>query len=127
MMSCFFLRFGDAIRIGNPVPIKPPTTVPYGRIIIFPFISNPYDWQTHDRAGPWALGLGFTPFPLDKINDALAGIKFPVFGGFVDQVSISCKDSGEFDSDGNSIYKVIRLIGTSKQNAPVSAFPPGYP
>jgi hypothetical protein len=56
-----------------------------GKIISFPWISNIYRNHTEDTVGPWALGLAFTPFPLDEINDELREISIwipnaPLYG-----------------------------------------------
>lgn len=128
---------GRAIRVGEPVPIVPPTTSPYGRAIVFPWISDVYKNHAENRVGPWALGLGFTPFPLDEINRELGGIRFrwppsiidescfipdPSYFGRVSFIPLAicvenfrfeCLDSGEFDQNGNPVYKVIRKLGTS--------------
>lgn len=127
---------GRAIRVGEPVPIVPPTTSPYGRAIIFPWISDVYKNHQEKREGPWALGLGFTPFPLKDINDSLKSIKirvppnqlslldppcltpiWPNGGGYtgvcIDNIRFECLDSGEFDKNGKPVYKVIRKLGTA--------------
>jgi hypothetical protein len=123
-----------------------------GYVIDFPFISQIYENHTENRVGPWALGLGFSPFPLDEINDALGQLKlrfppsvnelanlpcyvpsaesilactkgsqFGYAGACVDSISLDCKASGEKDSSGNDIYKVIRLLGTSHDDVPQDA------
>lgn len=126
---------GRAIRVGEPVPIIPPTTSPYGRAIVFPWISDVYQRHTENRVGSWALGLGFSPFPLKDINDALRGIRFrwppslidsscltpdPSYFfrmGFlavcVDNFRFECLNSGETDARGDPVYKVIRKLGTA--------------
>ena len=131
-----------AIEVGPPVPSG-------GKIISFPWISKIYENHTENRAGPWALGLGFSPFPLGDINNALGSIKIrippnqlsiidapcwaPIWpnggtytGVCIDDIRFDCKVSGEKDPQGNDIYKVIRLLGTSRENAPASAFPSGF-
>lgn len=145
---------GRAIVVGPPVPTYPkstnpndPVPPPGGKVIAFPWISKIYRNHTENRAGPWALGLGFSPFPLKNINDALGGIKVrippnyldpldspcwvPVAGFYIgvclDDFHFDCAESGEKDQFGNDIYKVIRLLGTSPNNAPARAFPPGFP
>lgn len=151
---------GRAIVVGPPVPTYPKPANPFtfsgsqvppgGWVIAFPWISKIYDQHAEKRAGPWALGLGFSPFPLDDINDALSDIRIwipPVpidrdclipdptwlgahrvgpFEECIDRLSFECLASGEKDPFGNDIYKVIRLLGTSDENAPASAFPPGF-
>lgn len=123
---------GRAIRVDTPVPIVPPTTSPYGRAIVFPWISDVYQRHSEGRVGPWALGLGFTPFPLRDINNALGGIRIripllplydsapcwtPIFGGYngscTENFRFECLDSGEFDQNGEPVYKVIRKLGTA--------------
>ena len=150
---------GRAIVVGPPVPTypEPPSSFifsgnnvpPGGWVIAFPWISKIYRNHAENRAGPWSLGLGFSPFPLQDLNDALGEIKIWIpptlidrdcmipdpswYGrvGFlaecVDNFSFDCKESGEKDPQGNDIYKVIRLMGTSKENAPARAFPTGFP
>lgn len=138
---------GRAIRVGDPMPITPPTTAPYGRIIAFPWISKIYDQHTENRAGPWSLGLGFTPFPLGEINNSLGSIKIrippnyldsidapcwtPVFGSYIgvciDDLRFDCLASDEKDSSGLDIYKVIMKLGTSLDDAPPTAFPTNFP
>ncbi len=137
-----------AIRVGEPVPVIPPTTSPYGRVITFPWISQIYDQHTENRAGPWALGLGFTPFPLKDINDSLKGLIIWIlpqaglgaigcpdvnfshthFWGDVciTDFQFDCLNSGDKDANGEDIYKVIRKLGTSLEDAPAEAFPPGF-
>lgn len=130
---------GRAIEVGPPVPSG-------GKVIAFPWISKIYQQHTEKRAGPWALGLGFSPFPLKDINDALKSIRIWIppnpldtscFGfaaagyvsgayygrvGFLaqcfDNFQFDCQASGEKDPQGNDIYKVIRLLGTSKDDVP---------
>ena len=127
---------GRAIRVGTPTPIVPPTTSPYGRAIVFPWISDVYKNHQEKRVGPWALGLGFTPFPLRKINAELGSIKirFPLnqlslfdppcwtpiwpnggsyTGVCIDNIRFDCKDSGEYLPNGDPVYKVIRKLGTA--------------
>ncbi len=143
---------GRAIVVGPPVPTYPKPINPLpgnqippgGKVIAFPWISRIYRQHTENRAGPWALGLGFTPFPLKDINDGLSkiiiwipfkpldppclvgGFYPPYIGECVSGFRFDCSASGERDRFGNDIYKVIRLLGTSKENAPASAFPKGY-
>jgi len=98
---------GRAIESGPPIPTN-------GKIIDFPFISDIYRNNQESRVGPWDLGLGFTPFPLDQINDALGLITIPLpAGGWADNFHIDCQASGEKDKEGNDIYKVILKLGTS--------------
>lgn len=98
---------GQAIEVGPPIPSN-------GKIIDFPFISDIYRNDQEDRVGPWALAIGFTPFPLDQINDALGLITIPLpAGGWADNFHIDCSESGEKDQSGNAIYKVILKLGTS--------------
>ncbi|MDP3696659.1 MAG: hypothetical protein Q8R55_01350 [Candidatus Taylorbacteria bacterium] len=123
---------GRAIRVGEPVPIVPPTASPYGRAIVFPWISDVYRNHSENRVGPWALGLGFTPFPLKNLNDELKGIRIripllplydsapcwtPIFGTYngicLENFHFECLDSGEFAQNGDPIYKVIRKLGTA--------------
>src|SRR3989344_8191774 len=60
--NCFYWALGGrAIEVGPPVPTN-------GRIIAFPWISDIYRNHSENQVGPWALGLGFTPFPLDQIK-----------------------------------------------------------
>lgn len=108
------VRFGRAIEVGDPVPTL-------GKVITFPYVSDLYRNRQENRVGPWALGLGFTPFPLDKINDALKTLRFPdpltpcnlQYPFCVDNIHIDCTASGEKDINGEDIYKVILKLGTS--------------
>jgi len=147
---------GRGIIVGPPVPTytgsfdptNPTVIPPGGKVIAFPWISRIFEQHTENRAGPWALGLGFTPFPLGEINTALDSIRIrippnvldlantpcwvPVPGYYTgvcfDNLRFDCSASGELDPiTGLEIYKVIRLLGTSKDNAPASAFPTGFP
>jgi len=105
--DCFFWPLGGrAIEVGPPVPSP-------GKVIDFPWISQIYRNYQEDRVGPWALGLGFTPFPLNKINDALGSIMIFYGAGWIDHIRIDCQASGEEDASGNDIYKVILKLGTS--------------
>jgi hypothetical protein len=98
---------GRAIEVGPPIPSN-------GKVIDFPFISDIYRNNQEDRVGPWALAIGFTPFPLDQINDALGLITIPLpAGGWADNFHMDCSSSGEKDKEGNDIYKVILKLGTS--------------
>jgi hypothetical protein len=111
------IRFGTAIEVG------PPRRSP-GKIITFPFVSDIYANHKEDVVGAWALGLGFTPFPLFLINDVLKVITLPnpivgcqvrpAFPGewCYDNFRIDCSASGE-TVRGNPIYKVILKIGTA--------------
>lgn len=111
-----------------------------GWVIAFPWISNIYRNHNEAYVGPWALGLGFSPFPLPEINAALEDIRiwvpptlldrdcmapdptwaFKITDGFigqpiavcVDRFSFDCKSSGGKDEFGVEIYKVIRKLGT---------------
>lgn len=105
---------GRTITVGNPVPVSPSP----GKIFTFPFISDVYrNHEARDlRAGPWSLGLGFTPFPLKQINKALAEIpNIPIPNGWLSRFKMVCKASGEKDRNGDDIYKVIRKLGTSRE------------
>jgi hypothetical protein len=124
---------GRAIEVGPPVPSD-------GKIIAFPWISKIYDNHTENRKGPWSLGLGFTPFPLDEINRSLSSLRIwippdainppcdtiyaklflPLAGveECLDNFRFECLASGEKDSSGNDVYKVIRLLGTSQEDVP---------
>ena len=122
---------GRAIVVGPPISSG-------GKVIAFPWISQIYDQHTENRAGPWALGLGFSPFPLKDINDPLRDIKIWIpplpfdppcsVGGFASayigscttNFHFECQASGEKDASGNDIYKVIRKLGTSKDDVPAS-------
>jgi hypothetical protein len=123
---------GRAIEVGPPVPTD-------GKIIAFPWISKIYQNHTENRAGPWALGLGFTPFPLDEINTSLDAIRIwipplpssfagidpqcwnggwtilpaPYYGACLEDIRFECLASGKTDEQGNDVYKVIRRLGTS--------------
>lgn len=104
---------GRTITVGAPLPVTPPP----GKIFTIPFISDVY--RNHAarnlRAGPWSLGLGFTPFPLKQINEALAEIPSIDLGfGRASRFKLSCKESGEKDQNGDDIYKVIIKMGTSR-------------
>ena len=119
---------GRAIEVGPPVPSG-------GKIIAFPWISNIFKEHTENRAGPWSLGLGFSPFPLQDINDGLNGIVITIPPNLLDlpciaynlspdkplncieNIHFDCTASGEKDPAGHDIYKVIRLLGTSKEDA----------
>ena len=102
---------GTTITVGQPLPVSPSP----GKIFTFPFISDVYRNHAEERVGPWALGLGFTPFPLDLINDALGQIPAIPYGfGWIDHFSLSCPKSGEKGPNGEDIYKVIRKLGTSR-------------
>jgi hypothetical protein len=127
---------GRAIEVGPPVPSG-------GKVIAFPWISKVYDNHTENRAGPWSLGLGFTPFPLDEINKSLENIIIwippnpfnppcsTVLANWllpptspqecIENLRFECLASGEKDQQGNDIYKVIRLLGTSKEDVPQDA------
>lgn len=120
---------GKAIEIGPPVPSG-------GKIITFPWISKIYRHHTEDRDEPWALGLGFTPFPLDEINELLDDIRIWILAGLgpcwvpqftgefaecLNNFHLECVPSGKKDPAGNDVYKVIRILGTSKENAPKEA------
>ena len=125
VIGCYMTPFpgyiplgGSAITTGEPLPVKPPP----GRVITFPFISQIYNNHTEDRVGPWDLGIGFTPFPLDQINSILEAITIPptvtcspttYTGACFDHFHIDCSASGEKDRNGNDIYKVILKLGTS--------------
>ncbi|MDO8496541.1 MAG: hypothetical protein Q7S43_03765, partial [bacterium] len=74
----YFHFSGRAIEVGPPIPSN-------GKVIDFPSISDIYRNKQEDRVGPWALAIGFTPFPLDQINDALGLITIPLpAGGWAD-------------------------------------------
>jgi len=108
--NCFYWPFapfgGRAIKVGPPIASP-------GKVIVFPWISDVYRNKQEHRVGPWALGLGFTPFPLHEINDALGSIPpIPYGAGWIDHLHIDCQASGEKDLEGNDIYKVIRKLGT---------------
>ncbi len=144
---------GNAIVVGPPLPTYPdPGTFnfstgqipPGGWVITFPWISQIYRNYTEDRAGPWALGLGFSPFPLAQLNSAIDDliiwippkpepicpnwfVSYPIGTVCITDFNFDCKESGERDAQGNDIYKVILKLGTSPQDAPASAFPPGFP
>lgn len=118
--SCIPIPLGGrAIEVGPPVPSP-------GKIITFPFISDIYKNYQEDRVGPWALGLGFSPFPLDEINKTISSIDIAFPPSLVDCPGVpydtvfclddfhfDCTASGEKDSFGNDIYKVILKLGTS--------------
>lgn len=116
--NCGFIPLG-----GRAIKVGPPLASP-GKIIIFPWISDVYRNHSEKRVGPWALGLGFTPFPLAEINDALGLIEIPpgppcgsrigppYVPNCFDHFHISCQASGEKDRTGGDIYKVIRKLGT---------------
>src|SRR3989344_1689754 len=113
---------GRAIEVGPPVPTP-------GKVIVFPWISNVYRNHNEDRIGPWALGIGFTPFPLKDINNAIKDITIwipptitgkcpgweirPVGTVCITDFKLDCKASGEKDQSGEDIYKVILKLGTS--------------
>ena len=115
---------GRAIEVSQPVPSQ-------GKVIVFPWISEVYKNYTEDQPGPLkALGLGFTPFPLDKINDGIGAITiwfppgiidtcpdffvpYPVGTVCVTNFHFDCVASGEKDQNGNDIYKVILKLGTA--------------
>ncbi len=126
---------GSAIEVGPPTPSN-------GKVIEFPFITQKYRNNKENQQGPWALGLGFTPFPLPAINDELGKIIIhipptqtgdllpcavgvitygaPYSGVCFDDFRFDCKVSGKKDQFGIDIYKVIRLIGTSPNSVPQS-------
>ena len=82
---------GFPIPIGGPaIEVGPPVSTP-GEVFIFPFISDVYRNNRENRVGPWALGIGWTPFPINQINDALALIP-PITIGNVTfyNFSLSC-------------------------------------
>lgn len=117
--NCLYIPLGGrAIEVGPPVPTN-------GKVITFPWISDIYKNHAENRVGPWALGLGFTPFPLKSINDSLGKIviTIPITGAptcavnfgtgiCLDHFHFACSSSGT-DSTGNDIYKVILKLGTS--------------
>lgn len=109
-VNCLYWPFapfgGRAIKVGPPVASP-------GKVIVFPWISDVYRNKQENKIGPWALGLGFTPFPLKQINDALGLITIPYGAGWIDHLHIACQASGEKDLNGNEIYKVILKLGTS--------------
>lgn len=111
---------GRAISSGPPVPTP-------GKVITFPFISDIYRNYSQNRVGPWDLGLGFTPFPLDELNRALEGIEIGIppsptdcpggpiepFGKIcLNNFEFECVTSGDTDRNGRPIYKVILKLGT---------------
>lgn len=106
--------FGQPITFpGPPIPIGgttievgPPIRSPKGQIFTFPYVSDVYKNNSEKRVGPWALGIGFTPFPIDKINDALDNIPhIPIPNGFIYKISLDCSDDNK---------NVILKIGTSR-------------
>ncbi len=113
-----------------------------GKIIEFPYITEIYRNKTEGKRCPrgnklpcpWALGNGFTPFPIDKVNDALDAVIVTIppgqalnpaactavqgYSGIVfcaDHFHIDCSASGEKDKLKKDIYKVILKIGTSPE------------
>jgi hypothetical protein len=76
-----------------------------GQMFTFPGISDVYANYNEDQEDVWTLGLGFTPFPIDKINDALDNIPpIPVPYGTIDDFHLECSDNNK---------NVILKIGTS--------------
>jgi hypothetical protein len=72
----------------------------------FPFISDIYENHNEGTEGAWALGLGFKPFPIDKVNDALGKIPQISYGaGWIDHFHLECSDNNK---------NVILKMGTSK-------------
>ncbi len=91
---------------GNTIEVGDPISSPKGQMFTFPFISDIYANHNEGKTGPWALGIGFTPFPIDKINDALGKIpKIPFGVGWIDHFHLECSDSNK---------NVILKMGTSQ-------------
>ena len=90
---------------GNTIEVGPPLSSPSGQIFTFPFISDVYANHNEDKVSHWALGIGYTPFPIDKINDALDKIPpIPIPDGQVYDFSLECSDSNK---------NVVLKMGTS--------------
>ncbi len=90
---------GNTIEVGSPVPS------PKGQMFTFLGITDIYANKNTDKEGHWALGTGFTPFPIDKINDALGKIpNIPVPYGSIGDFHLECSKSNK---------AVILKIGTS--------------
>lgn len=97
---------------GTTLEVGPPVDSPEGQMFTFPYISDIYANHSEGREGPWALGIGFTPFPIDEINDALGKIPdiyvgtYPYVGNvYIGNWYLKCSDN-----DKNVILK----MGTSK-------------
>ncbi len=72
--SCGLIPLG-----GNTIEVGPPgVPSPKGQIFTFPYITEIYNNNNEEKVGPWTLGLGFRPFPIDKINDALKEITISI-------------------------------------------------
>lgn len=99
---------------GNTIEVGPPVNSPGGQMFTFPGITDIYRNNSQGRVGPWALGIGFAPFPIDKINDALGKLpSIPPGGCGQTQGSEFCVDNFHLDCSDNN-KNVILKIGTSK-------------
>lgn len=85
-----------ALKTGTPIATP-------DWVLIFPFISNVYETHNEDKVGPWALGLGYYPLPIDQINAALDAIP-PFSIGVATIVDMELKCESKY---------VVRLIGSS--------------
>lgn len=64
---------------GNTIEVGPPgIPSPTGQIFTFPFITEIYDNNNQGKVGPWTIGLGWQPFPIDKINKALEDVTISI-------------------------------------------------
>lgn len=97
--NCGFIPLSSyAVTVGQPVP-------GYGEMFSFPLITDTYANYHQGQVGVWTLGLGFTPFPIDRINSALGAIpRIPYGAGWFDRFSLRCS---------NDNLNVILKIGTS--------------
>ena len=99
---------------GDTIEVGPPLSGPPGQMFTFPGISDVYSNHSEGRVGPWALGLGFAPFPIDKINEALDELpSIPPGGCGQGQASEVCMDNFHLDCSDNN-KNVILKLGTSK-------------
>lgn len=90
---------------GNTIEVGPPLPGPTGQMFTFPGISDIYNNHHEDQEGVWALGLGYSPFPIDRINDALGNIpNIPIPDGFLFNFSLDCSENNK---------NVILKLGTS--------------
>lgn len=101
---------------GNTIEVGPPISSPKGQMFTFPGITDIYMNKRQGKVGPWALGIGWKPFPIKQINEALKNIEISIGGGacYVRPQSIgqTCVNNFHLDCSDNN-ENVILKIGTS--------------
>jgi hypothetical protein len=90
---------------GDTIEVGPPLKSPEGQLFTFPYVSQIYANNNQDTEGVWALGIAFSPFPIDEINDVLGEIPhIPIPDGYLYDFHLDCSKDNK---------NVILQLGTS--------------